>query len=168
MTCEVAASRKALSAGRARERFGRARVRCGAAARLLNLLVWGVLLCIRVIGGIGNVVVIVQEGHGALHLRWGWVPHSSVHAVRWHWWVRGQLLRLLRGITRRVGWVRRYSAFGAIFRLDASINVWWSTVLVLLEVVLHRVLHAERRSCSCVGCQSRVQNSAEFHPPSQR
>lgn len=59
--------------------------------------------------------------------------------------------------------MRRDATLRAMFRLDAPVDVLGAAKVLLLELVLHRVLHAERRSYSCVGCQSRIQYSADFH-----
>ena len=99
MTCEVAASRKALAAGRARERFGRACVRRWPTARLL-VLIWRLLL-VRVVRGRGDVVVVVEQRHRGLHLGGRGIAHA-VHVLAGHGRVRGQLLRLLRRVTRRI------------------------------------------------------------------
>jgi hypothetical protein len=63
--------------------------------------------------------------------------------------------------------MRRDAAFRSILRLDATVDVRRGPEVLLLELVLHRVLHDELRACSCVGCQFRVQNSAELHCPTR-
>jgi len=70
MTCKVTASRETLTARRAREGFGRARVRCGSPAVVLDLVLHlHLLLGVRVVGRVRNVVVVVEHGHRRLHLR---------------------------------------------------------------------------------------------------
>ena len=96
MTCKVTASREAFTTRRTREGFGRAVVAGGASAVLLalvlHLLRW---LRVRVLWGLGNVVVVVEHGHGSLHLCRRGVAHA-VHVLRSHLGVCWQLLlRLL-------------------------------------------------------------------------
>jgi len=105
MTCEVTASREALAARRARERLGRPRVRRWPAA--LVLLVVGhlllLLLGVGVVWRLGDVVVVVQHGHGRLHGRGRRVAVHAVEVLLGDGRVRGQrLLRLLRRVARRV------------------------------------------------------------------
>jgi len=72
MTCEVTASREALATGRARECLGWTRVGGGAATivLVLDLRVGHLLLLgIGVVWRVWDVVVVVQHGHGRLHLR---------------------------------------------------------------------------------------------------
>src|SRR5207249_3535128 len=78
MTCQVTASREAFSARGTRKCLGRTGIGCRAAALVLDLLVRQLLLllAIGVVWRGGNVVVVVQHGHGRLHLRRRRVPHA--------------------------------------------------------------------------------------------
>jgi hypothetical protein len=62
MTCEVAAARETLPTGGAGKSLRRARVRRWPAARLLGR-VWCLLRRVRVLWGVGNVVIVVEQGH---------------------------------------------------------------------------------------------------------
>lgn len=95
MTCEVTASGEALAAGRTRKGFRRARIGRGAAAVLLTLRIRDLLLLlllgIGVLWGVWNVVVVVQHGHGGLHLRRRRVAQAA-HVLGRHLGVCRQLL----------------------------------------------------------------------------
>lgn len=70
MTCEVTASREALTTSRACEGLWRTRVGRGAATIVLSLRIWQLLLLllsIRVLRRRRNVVVVVEHGHRGLH-----------------------------------------------------------------------------------------------------
>lgn len=106
MTCEVTASREAFTTGRAREGLWGTRVRCGAATvvLVLDLRICHLLLLLRVgvIWRVGNVIAVVEHGHGCLHLR-GRRVAKAVHVLLGNRRVRGELLlRLLRRVARRV------------------------------------------------------------------
>jgi hypothetical protein len=85
MTCKVTASREAFTTGRAREGLGRAGVCRGASTMLLALLIRHLLLLlgIGVVGGVWNVVVVVEHGHGRCAAYrdesegWGDTPRSE-------------------------------------------------------------------------------------------
>lgn len=97
MTCEVTASREALTTCRTREGFGWTRVGRGSTTIVLALRVWQLLLrCIRVVWRLRNVIVVVEHGHRGLHLRGRRVAHV-VHVLGSEGGIRGErLLGLLR------------------------------------------------------------------------
>lgn len=106
MTCEVTASREAFTTGRAREGLRWTRVRCGAptVVLVLDLRVRHLLLLlrVRVVWRVGNVITVVEHGHGRLHLRGRGVA-QAVHVLLGDRGIRGELLlRLLRRVARRV------------------------------------------------------------------
>ena len=94
MTCEVTASRETFTTSRAREGFWWTRVGSGppAIVLVLDLVVWHLLLLgISVIWRVWNVVVVVQHGHGRLHLR-GRRVAQAVHVLLGERWVGWELL----------------------------------------------------------------------------